>query len=128
MRLGKILVDLGSNAHRDVLSALAEQLQVPVLSIDGPPAISPELETLSPAFLRRFRCFPVNQDDDAIRLAMADPNDFETRSTVSSCTGLTVLVGIAPEKEIIDAIDRYYGQGGKNETELATPVTDSEDL
>ena len=34
-KLGKILVDLGFVAQRDVLSALAEQLQVPVLSIEG---------------------------------------------------------------------------------------------
>ncbi len=127
-KLGKILVDLGFVAHRDVLSALAEQLQVPVLALDGPPAVSPELETLSPRFLRQFRCLPVIQHDHTVTLAMADPNDFETRSTVASCTGLAVLPGIAPEQEILDAIDRYYGQSAKNETELATPVTDIEDL
>ncbi len=127
-KMGKILVDLGFVAQRDVLSALAEQLQVPVLSIEGPPAVSPELETLSPRFLRQFRCLPVAQHDHTVTLAMADPNDFETRSTVSSCTGLAVLPGIAPEQEILDAIDRYYGQSAKNETEVATPITDTEDL
>ena len=57
-KLGKILVDLGFIAMRDVLSALAEQLQVPLLVIDGPPAMSPETETLSSKFLRQFRCLP----------------------------------------------------------------------
>jgi len=127
-KLGKILVDLGFVAQRDILSALAEQLQVPVLSIEAPPAVSPELETLSPRFLRQFRCFPVAQHDHTVTLAMADPLDFETRSTVTSCTGLAVLPGIATEQEIIDAIDRYYGQTAKNETEVAMQATDSEDL
>jgi len=127
-KLGKILVDLGFVAHRDVLSALAEQLQVPVLAIEGPPAVSPELESLSPRFLRTYRCLPVTQHDHTVTLAMADPLDFETRSTVASCTGLAVQPGIAPEQEIIDAIDRYYGQSSKNDTELAMPVTDTEDL
>jgi general secretion pathway protein E len=127
-KLGKILVDLGFVAHRDVLSALSEQLQVPVLSIDGPPAVSTELETLSPRFLRQFRCFPVALHDHTVTLAMADPLDFETRSTVTSCTNLTVLPGIASEQEIIDAIDRYFGQSAKNETEVAMQTTDSEDL
>src|SRR5580704_10441473 len=62
-KIGKILVDLGFVAQRDILSALGEQLQVPVLSIDAPPAVSPELETLSPRFLRQFRCYPVAQHD-----------------------------------------------------------------
>jgi general secretion pathway protein E len=127
-KIGKILVDLGFVAQRDILSALGEQLQVPVLSIDAPPAVSPELETLSPRFLRQFRCFPVAQHDHTVTLAMADPLDFETRSTVTSCSGLAVLPGIATEQEIIDAIDRYYGQSAKNETEVATQTTDTEDL
>jgi len=128
-KLGKILVDLGFVAARDVLTALSEQLQVPLLVIEGPPAVSPETETLSPKFLRQFRCLPMRLHDHTVTLAMADPLDFETRSTVAACTGLAVLPGLAGEQEILDAIDRYYGQTEKNETELATPVGEAnEDL
>jgi general secretion pathway protein E len=127
-KLGKILVDLGFIANRDVLGALSDQLQVPVLAIEGPPAISPETETLSPKFLRQFRCLPVALHDHTVTLAMADPLDFETRSTVSACTGLRVLAGIAPEQEILDAIDRFYGQTAKSETEFTTAAGDEEDL
>ncbi len=128
-KLGKILVDLGFVAIRDVLTALSEQLQVPLLAIDGPPAVSPETETLSPRFLRQFRCLPISLHDHTVTLAMADPLDFETRSAVASCTGLTVRAGIAAEQEILDAIDRFYGQTGKNETEVSTPAGENpEDL
>ena len=107
-KLGKILVDLGFIAMRDVLAALSDQLQVPLLVIDGPPAVSPEIETLSPKFLRQFRCLPVALQDHTITLAMADPLDFETRSAVASCTGLSVSAGLAAEEEILDAIDRFW--------------------
>src|SRR6266849_1333907 len=128
-KLGKILVDLGFVALRDVLTALAEQLQVPLLTVDGPPAVSPETETLSAKFLRQFKCLPVALHDHTVTLAMADPLDFETRSTVAACTGLTVRAGIAPEQEILDAIDRFYGQSNKNDTELAPTAAESaEDL
>ena len=128
-KLGKILVDLGFIAARDVLSALAEQLQVPVLAIEGPPAVSPEIETLAPRFLRQFRCLPVALHDHTVTLAMADPLDFETRNTVAASTGLSVQVALAPEQDILDAIDRYYGQTAKSEAELATPAGESsEDL
>jgi general secretion pathway protein E len=127
-KLGKILVDLGFVANRDVLASLSEQLQVPLLTIEGPPAISPETESLSPKFLRQFRCLPVALRDHTVLLAMADPLDFETRATVASCTGLAVEAGIAPEQEILDAIDKFYGQTSKNETEVTTPIGDTEDL
>jgi general secretion pathway protein E len=79
--------------------------------------------------MRQFRCVPVALHDHTITLAMADPLDFETRSTVAACTGLSVNPGLATEQEILDAIDRYYGQSAKNETELALPGGDaSEDL
>src|SRR5690242_11056990 len=127
-KLGKILVDLGFIATRDVLSALSEQLQIPVLALDGPPAVSPEIETLAPRFLRQFRCLPVALHDHTVTLAMADPLDFETRNAVAASTGLAVEAGIALEQEILDAIDRYYGQTAKNETELSGPEGESEDL
>ena len=127
-KLGKILVDLGFIAARDVLSALSEQLRVPLLVLDSPPPSSPEIETLSPRFLRQFRCLPVALHDHTVTLAMADPLDFETRSTVTACTGLSVLPGIAAEQEILDAIDRYYGQTAKNDADPAAPQGDSEDL
>jgi hypothetical protein len=46
-KLGKILVDLGFISTRDVLAALSDQLGLPLVSIEGPPPVSPELERLS---------------------------------------------------------------------------------
>jgi len=127
-KLGKILIDLGFSAQRDVLAALSQQLEIPLVSIDGPPAVSPELEALAPKFLRQFRCLPVAQHDHTVTLAMADPLDFETRTAVASCTGLAVTPGLAAEREILDAVERYYGPSGKNEVESGAAVTDAEDL
>ena len=97
-KIGKILVDLGFIAARDVLAALSEQLKIPVVALDGPPAVSPETESLAPKFLRQFKCLPVALHDHTITLAMADPLDYETRSAVQACTGLNVQVGLAPEQ------------------------------
>jgi general secretion pathway protein E len=109
-KIGKTLVDMGFIAMRDVLAALSEQLGVPLVSIDAPPVVSPETETLSPRFLRQFRCLPMSRDDHTITLAMADPLDVETIAAVRHCTGLKISTVLAPEQEIIDAIDKYYGE------------------
>ena len=127
-KIGKILVDLGFVAARDVLAALSHQLQLPAVTIDGAPPASPELEVLSAKFLRTSRCIPVSVQENGVMLAMADPLDFETRATVAVSTGLAVLPAIANEQEILDAIDRYYGATAKNETEFSAQQGDSEDL
>jgi general secretion pathway protein E len=109
-KIGKTLVDMGFIAMRDVLAALSEQLGVPLVAIDAPPMVSPETETLSPRFLRQFRCLPLSRVDHTITLAMADPLDVETIAAVRHCTGLKISTVLAPEQEIIDAIDKYYGE------------------
>ena len=119
-KLGKILVDLGYIASRDVLAALSDQLGIPLvsISIEDTPAVSPETEKLSPKFLKQFRCLPYKLEEQSLTLAMADPLDFETISAVESTSGLRVLPVLAPEREILDAVDRFY--------ESAHPGTDSD--
>src|SRR5271156_1476682 len=128
-KLGKTLVDMGFVAMRDVLAALADQLGVPLVAIEGPPAVSAETEALSPRFLRQSRCLPVGRDDHTVTLAMADPLDVETIAAVRNCTGLKINTVLAAEQEILDAIDKYYGQSARGETDLlADGAEASEDL
>ena len=128
-KLGKTLVDLGFVAMRDVLAALSDQLNLPLVTIDGPPPVSSETEALSPRFLRQFRCMPVGREDHTVTLAMADPLDFETLSAVRNCTGLQVSPVLAAEQEILDAIDKYYGEAVKSEAEGGADSAEaSEDL
>ena len=114
-KLGKILVDLGFIAMRDVLAALSEQLGVPLAVLDGPPPSAPELEGLSPRFMRQCHFIPVALDDSAVTLAMADPLDFETISAVRGFCGLKVKTALAAEQEILDAIDKYYGESEQSQ-------------
>ncbi len=117
-KIGKILVDLGFVAMRDVLAALSEQLGIPLVSIEGPPPVSPETEGLSVRFLRQCRFIPVALHDSTLTIAMADPLDFETISAVRGVTGLNLEAVLAAEQEILDAIDRYYGEAEKEGAEV----------
>jgi general secretion pathway protein E len=95
------------------MATLSDQLRLPLITIDGPPAISPETEKLSARFLRQFRCLPIALQDSSVTLAMADPLDFETLAAVRTFTGLRVDPVLATEQEIIDAVDRFYGEADR---------------
>ncbi len=116
-KLGKILVDLGFVATRDMLGALSEQLEIPLVGIEGPPPALPETEGLAPRFLRQCRILPVALEDSTLTLAMADPLDFETISAVRGFSGLKVRPVLCAEQEILDAIDRYFGEPEKETAE-----------
>jgi general secretion pathway protein E len=109
-KLGKILVDMGLIAQRDVLAALSDQLGIPLVTVEGPPPAAPELEGLSERFLRQSRAFPVSLADSTLTLAMADPLDFETAAAVRAFSGFQIQTALAAEQEILDAIDRHYGE------------------
>jgi general secretion pathway protein E len=112
-KIGKILVDLGFVAMRDVLAALSEQISVPLAALEGPPPAALELDGLSPRFMRQCRFVPVAMQDSAVTIAMADPLDFETIAAVRGFSGLRIQTALASEQEILDAIDRHYGEAEK---------------
>ena len=112
-KVGKILVDLGFVSQRDVLAALSEQLSVRLVTLEGPPPSSPETAKLAPRFLRQFRCVPAGFDDNTLILAMADPLDFETIACVRNVTGLKVAPVLASEVEILEQVNRYFGEADK---------------
>ncbi len=128
-KLGKILVDLGFIAQREVMAELSAQLEVPLVTIDSPPATGPELDQLSPRFLRQSRIYPLAFDGSELTLAMADPLDFEVISSVANSTGLRVNPALANETEIAEALERYYSEGrrAENTDEFGNPDA-AEDL
>ena len=123
-KLGKILVDMGLVAQRDVLAALSDQLDVPLVTIDGPPPAAPEIEGLTYRFLRQARVFPLALNDSVLTVAMADPMDFETAAAIRSFSGFEVRVALAAEQEVLDAIEKNYAEG--EHQALAGEGTDEE--
>ena len=117
-KLGKILVDMGSLANRDMLAVLSEQLGIPLVTLDGPPPVAPEIEGLSPRFLKQAKLIPAALNDAVLTVAMADPLDLEMLAAVRGYCGLKVVPALAGEQEILDALDRYYGDTGKQHTEF----------
>ena len=125
-KLGKIMVDMGLIAQRDMLAALSEQLGIPLVTVDQPPPSAPEIEGLSHRFLSQCRAFPLALADSTLTVAMADPLDFETVAAIRSFSGFEVRTALAPEQEIVEAIDKHYGQSdgeaaiGEGDDEQAT--------
>jgi general secretion pathway protein E len=109
-KLGKILVDMGLIAQRDVLVALSEQMGVPLVTIEGPPPSAPEIERLSHRFLRQSRAYPIALLESTLTIAMADPMDFETIAAIRAFTGFQLSIALAAEQEVLDAIEKYYGE------------------
>jgi len=69
------------------------------------------IEGLTPQFMRFNLVVPVEREDNDLTLAMARPDDIDTIEAVQMATGLCVCPRPGNEDDIMDAIERLYGQG-----------------
>src|SRR5438034_5295754 len=98
-KLGRILIDLGYVAEREVLNVLSEQLKVPLFAGEYP-AVPIEAAALPYRFLRAFYAIPVHIEENVLSLVVADPLDIETLNSVRLRTGMKLKIFMALEGEI----------------------------
>ena len=125
-KLGRVLVDLGFLSSRDVLAALSEQLEIPLVTARDFPALAPEVEGISLRFMRQFRFLPIRSGDSTVTLAMADPLDSETVASVRMFTKMEIEPLLCSEQEILAGIERYYPESEADTTASASTVGISE--
>jgi general secretion pathway protein E len=107
-KLGRILIDLGYVAERDILTVLSEQLKIEIFEGEFP-AVPIEPSKLPFRFLRTFLTIPVHLESNVLSLVMADPLDRETQSAIRLRTGFGLKIYLGTESEILDQLEKLYG-------------------
>ena len=74
-RIGALLVRAGFAAERDVTDALADQLGLSVVALTEYPELPVLEERVSARFIKESRALPIQETDNQLVLAMADPLD-----------------------------------------------------
>ncbi len=111
-KIGRILVDLGYLAERDLIVTLSDQHQAPLLlAFEYPPAPL-DLEKISAKFLKQFKVLPLDLAGNVLTVVMSDPSDTDTLESLRLFTGYEVRVRLGLEGEIEEALERFYGSAG----------------
>ncbi len=113
-KIGRILLDLGYLAERDLVQAISDQQRAPLITAAEFPAVPIEVQTLSYKFMKQCKLLPLDLEGNCLTLAMADPSDTETLESVRLFSGYEVKVRFGLENEIVDTLDRFYGAGNGN--------------
>ncbi len=114
--IGKVAVRMGLVREDQVLKALGEQLGMKVIKL-GDMAIPPEVvEAVNESMASAFKVVPVSvgKKDKSITVAMAEPQNPSTLDSLRSFLGVEVKGVIAPESEVLGALERIYA--GKQES------------
>jgi general secretion pathway protein E len=108
-KLGRILLDLGYLAERDLNSVISDQHETPLIQASEFPPVPLEVDKLSYKFLKQFKVLPLDLEGNVLTVAMADPADAETLESIRLFTGYQTRVRLALEPELTETIDRLYG-------------------
>ena len=112
-RLETNLVRLGFIKEDDLLSFLSAQYRVPSVKLSKL-EINPNVIKLVPASkAKNHFIIPIQRVGVKLTLAMADPSNIVVIDEIKFMTGFNVEPVVASETEIIEAIKKYYGGGGR---------------
>ena len=100
---------LGAVSDKDIAEALGSLLALPIVERDQYPTESILDGAISFRFLKESVSIPLDQQEDKIVLAMADPLDQHVVDAIRIATGKTVEVQIGTLSDIDDAINQISG-------------------
>ena len=115
-RLGRLLVDFGYATDNQICEAVAEQLQIPAADMVAVDISNEVLGKVSRELAVKHVCLPWFVQGRELYLIMADPTNIAAADAVAFHTGLRVKPVVAPESEILSALERFYAT---EETSLA---------
>jgi type IV pilus assembly protein PilB len=107
-RLGRLLVDLGLATETQICEALAEQLQMPAADMVAVDVSNEILNKVPKELALKHTCLPWFVEGRELYLIMADPTNIAAADAVAFATGLKVRPVVAPESEILSALERFY--------------------
>jgi general secretion pathway protein E len=110
-RLSTLLPKLGLVSERDLAEALSELLELPLVGASEFPGEPVLAERLSGRFLREAHVLPLEEREDGLVLAMADPLDDYALDALRLTSGRDLLICVAEPSELETAIERLYGEG-----------------
>lgn len=112
----------------DNLKSVAERLNLAFLErIDDQQANSSLLAKLPLAFARSKLLLPLQEKDDRLLLAVADPTDLLAQDEVAKRYNLPLTVVVVPPDELLAAVNRLYSRTAGSAREVVENLAD-EDL
>lgn len=126
MKLQEALVRLGYASGEEVMRAMAEQHGLDYVNLGEATVPAEVLELVPESVARENAILPLAEEDGMLRVAVSDPDDFETIEKLRFILNRRIEMALAPRDAILEAINRYYGQGaGESSDSMLQDFTDT---
>jgi type II secretion system protein E len=107
-RIGEILMALHFVTEPELLRALSNQLDCPIVDLAKEPPDPEALEIVPSEFALRHQLIPLHQNDDTLTVAMANPLDIQAMDDLRLLTGLDIAPMLAAPADIRRHGEQFY--------------------
>jgi type II secretion system protein E len=123
-RLGKILIKNNYASQEEILSSLGKQFGMKVISLHGYTLDEDVLDTIAPPFAHLYKVIPLQKKNGVLTVALADPLNVHALDDLRLIIDGQVNPVIAPEDQVMAAIEKYYGVREETVDELIESMSE----
>lgn len=106
--LGDILVGMGLVSRSDLMIALSQELNVPPINLSRYKIDLGVIKLIPRKIAKQYKILPISRMGDTLTIAMTDPLNIFIMDDIKTLTGFKIISVITTEKDITDALSRYY--------------------
>ncbi len=126
LNLAECLIKLGYASGEEVMRAVAQEHgreYIDLREIKIPDAV---IELVPESVARENSILPMAEEEDTLKVIVSDPYDIDTIEKLRFILNRKVEIALAPKENIIEAINRYYGQvEGESADSMLQEFTDT---
>ncbi len=127
-KLGKIAEEMGLIVDDQLAQALAEQMNLQVINL-AEANLAPEvLGQVSETMAQLYRVIPVQFEDGVLTVATAEPQNLTVADELRTFLGHTIRLVVTTEREVKQAMERYYNAAGESVESIIADLEDDTEL
>ena len=127
-KLGKIAEEMGLITDDQLAQALAEQMNLQVINLTEANVPPDVLDLISETMAMLYHVIPVKFEDNTLTVATAEPQNLSVADELRTFLGYTIRLVVTTDREIKQALDRYYDAAGESVESIISELEDDEEL
>ncbi|NLX56246.1 MAG: Flp pilus assembly complex ATPase component TadA [Planctomycetaceae bacterium] len=127
-KLGRIAEEMGLITDDQLAQALAEQMNLQVINLAEAKIPQQTLDLVSDTMAQLYRVVPVRFENNELTVATAEPQNLAVPDELRTFLGYTIRLVVTTEREIKQAMDRYYGTASESVESIISELEEDEEL
>ena len=126
--IGKIAIDMGYINDDQLAQALAEQMDIQFIDLEGLEIPKDVLTEVTSAMAQLYRVIPIRRSDDILAVATCEPQNISTQDELRRFLGVDIRMLVATETQINAKITKFYDEDSEDLEGLIDQLNNDDEL